>query len=182
MFASHQKPQRSAALPDSARFYRSAPFLLVLAALFWGGHWVVARAVISESTPFTLSFWRWTCAVAILAPFAWPHVVRDAAKLRAEWKSIALLSLTGTGLYNGIGYFGVQDTTATNALLIQSVTPALIPVLSYFLVHERIGPRWPCSSTEATCGCSPTCACGPRTPFACAGSRWACTRSASSSR
>ena len=140
MFASHQKPQRSAALPDSARFYRSAPFLLVLAALFWGGHWVVARAVISESTPFTLSFWRWTCAVAILAPFAWPHVVRDATRLRAQWKSIALLSLTGTGLYNGIGYFGVQDTTATNALLIQSVTPALIPVLSYFLVHERIGP------------------------------------------
>jgi drug/metabolite transporter (DMT)-like permease len=126
--------------PQISSLIRSAPFLLVLTALFWGGHWVVARAIITEATPFSLSFWRWACATAILAPFAWPHVVRDAAKLRAQWKPIALLSLTGTGLYNGIGYVGVQDTTATNALLIQSVTPALIPVLGFFLVHERIGP------------------------------------------
>lgn len=130
----------AAVRPKIPGLFRSAPFLLVLTALFWGGHWVVARAVIPQSTPFSLSFWRWACAVAILAPFAWPHVVRDAARLRAQWKSIALLSLTGTGIYNGIGYVGVQDTTATNALLIQSVTPALIPLLGFFLLHERIGP------------------------------------------
>lgn len=112
----------------------------MLTALFWGGHWVVARAVITESTPFALSFWRWMTAAALFAPFAWKYVVRDAATLRAQWKPIALLSLTGTGLYNGIGYVGVQYTTATNALLIQSVTPALIPVLGFFLVRDRVGP------------------------------------------
>jgi drug/metabolite transporter (DMT)-like permease len=129
-----------AAPPQIPSLVRSAPFLLVLTALFWGGHWVVARAVIGEATPFALSFWRWAVAAAVFAPFAWKYVSADAGRLRAQWKSITLLSLTGTGLYNGIGYTGVQDTTATNALLIQSVTPALIPLLGFFLVRERIGP------------------------------------------
>ncbi len=118
----------------------SPRFLLVLTALFWGGHWVVARAVYTEATPFALSFWRWLTAAAVLAPFAWNHFIADAAKLRSQWKWIALLSLSGTGLYNGIGYIGIQYTTATNALLIQSVTPVLIPVLAFVLLRERIGP------------------------------------------
>ncbi|MEO8203920.1 MAG: DMT family transporter, partial [Betaproteobacteria bacterium] len=112
----------------------------MLTALFWGGHWVVARAVYTEATPFALAFWRWFTAAAVLAPFAWKPLLADWPRVRAQWKWIALFSLTGTGLYNGIGYIGIQYTTATNALLIQSVTPAIIPVLAFFLLHERIGP------------------------------------------
>jgi drug/metabolite transporter (DMT)-like permease len=127
-------------LPSTSRITLSPQVLLALAALFWGGHWVVARAVYTESTPFALSFWRWLTAAVVLAPFAWKPFVADFDKVRANWKTIALLSLCGTGLYNGIGYIGIQYTTATNALLIQSVTPAMIPVLAFFLLHERIGP------------------------------------------
>ena len=127
-------------VPTQPRFTFSPQLLLVLTALFWGGHWVVARAVYTEATPFALSFWRWLTAAAVLAPFAWKPVVAEAAKLRAHWKWIALMSLCGTGLYNGIGYIGIQYTTATNALLIQSVTPALIPLVAFFLLRERLGP------------------------------------------
>ena len=112
----------------------------MLTALFWGGHWVVARTVYTEATPFALSFWRWLTAAMVLAPFAWKHFIADWPKVRAQWKWIALLSLAGTGIYNGIGYIGIQYTTATNALLIQSVTPALIPVLAFLILRERIGP------------------------------------------
>ncbi len=112
----------------------------MLAALFWGGHWVVARAVYTESTPFALSFWRWLTAALVLAPFAWKPFIADLAKVRAQWKWIAVLSLCGTGIYNGIGYVGIQYTAATNALLIQSVTPALIPLFAFVLLRERIGP------------------------------------------
>jgi len=112
----------------------------VLAALFWGGHWVVARAVYTEATPFALSFWRWLTAALVLAPFALRHFIADWPKVRAQWKWIGLLSLCGTGLYNGIGYIGIQYTTATNALLIQSVTPAVIPILALLILRERFGP------------------------------------------
>ena len=112
----------------------------MLTALFWGGHWVVARAVYTEATPFALSFWRWLTAALVLAPFALKPFIADWPKVRAQWKWIVLLSLCGTGLYNGIGYIGIQYTTATNALLIQSVTPAMIPILAFLILHERIGP------------------------------------------
>ena len=122
------------------RLALSPPLLLALTALFWGGHWVVARSVYNEATPFALSFWRWLTAAAVLAPFAWRPFLADAARLRAQWKSIVMLSLAGTGLYNAIGYVGIQYTSATNALLIQSVTPALIPLFGFILVRDRIGP------------------------------------------
>ncbi len=112
----------------------------MLTALFWGGHWVVARAVYTEATPFALSFWRWLTAALVLAPFALKPFIADWPKVRAQWKWIVLLSLCGTGLYNGIGYIGIQYTTATNALLIQSVTPAMIPILAFLILRERIGP------------------------------------------
>jgi len=112
----------------------------VLAALFWGGHWVVARAVYTESTPFALSFWRWVTAAAVFAPFAIKPTIADWPKVRAQWKWIFILSLCGTGVYNGIAYVGIQYTTATNALLIQSVTPALIPLFAFVILRERIGP------------------------------------------
>ena len=112
----------------------------MLCALFWGGHWVVARAVHTEATPFALSFWRWLTAALVLAPFAWKPFRADLAKVKAQWKWILVLSLCGTGVYNGIGYIGIQYTAATNALLIQSVTPALIPLFAFVLLRERIGP------------------------------------------
>lgn len=114
--------------------------LLVLTALFWGGHWVVARAVYPNASPIGLSFWRWVTATAVLAPFAIGPFLADAPRLRAHWKALALASLTGTGLYNAVGYVGIQYTAATNALLIQSVTPVLIPLFAFVLVRERIGP------------------------------------------
>jgi len=117
----------------------SAPLLLTLAALFWGGHWVVARAITPEATPISLSLWRWLTAALMLAPFAWRQMIEDAPKLRSQWRSLLLLGLTGTGIYNAIGYSGIQYTSATNALLIQSVTPALIPLFAFILVRERIG-------------------------------------------
>ncbi len=112
----------------------------MLTALFWGGHWVVARAVHLDASPVGLSFWRWVTATLVLAPFALKPFLADRAKLRAQWRPLAIASLTGTGLYNAVGYVGIQYTAATNALLIQSVTPALIPLFAFILVRERIGP------------------------------------------
>ena len=129
----------AAALPLTASLTLSAPLLLVLCALFWGGHWIVARAIQAEATPFALSLWRWLAAALILAPFAWRPMLADAARLRAQWRPLLLLGFTGTGFYNAIGYCGIQSTTATNALLIQSVTPTLIPLLAFILLRERIG-------------------------------------------
>jgi drug/metabolite transporter (DMT)-like permease len=131
-----------APMSDRDAAHKVSPhLLLVLTALFWAGHWIVARAVHLEVTPAALSFWRWMTAIAVLIPLAGRQLARDWPVVRAHWKAIAFFSLTGNALYNMVGYYGIRETTATNALLIQSVTPALIPLFALLLFGERVGLR-----------------------------------------
>jgi drug/metabolite transporter (DMT)-like permease len=140
-------------MPDSRTTAKVSPHLLLaLTALFWAGHWIVARAVHLEVTPVSLSFWRWATAIAVLLPLAGRQLARDWHVVRAHWRAIALFSLTGNALYNMVGYYGIRETTATNALLIQSVTPALIPLFGLALFGQRIGPRAALGVAVSFCG------------------------------
>jgi drug/metabolite transporter (DMT)-like permease len=126
--------------------------LLALTAFFWAGHWIVARAAIGDMTPVSMSFWRWTTAVIVLATLFGREFAREWPVVRAHWRPIAFFALTGTALYNVVGYYGIRETTATNAVMIQSVTPALIPLLGLALFRERIGPRTALGIVVSFCG------------------------------
>lgn len=126
--------------------------LLALTAFFWAGHWIVARAAIGEMTPVSMSFWRWVTAAAVLAILYGRAFAREWPVVRAHWRPIAFFALTGTALYNTIGYYGIRVSSATNAVMIQSVTPALIPLLGLLLFRERIGPRTALGVAISFCG------------------------------
>lgn len=128
-------------MPAARLPYRSPHVLLALTTLLWAGHWVVARGVREGFTPAALAFWRWSLAVLVLGVIAGPGLYRKRRLLRGHWLRIAFFGLTGTGIYNVLTYRGVQLTTATNGLLLQSLTPALIPLLAWLLFRERIGLR-----------------------------------------
>lgn len=130
----------------------SPHLMLIAAASLWGAHWVVARAVVPHASPVSLSFWRWTIAILVLLPFAWPALVRERAKLLASWRMILLFGTAGTVLYNGIGYTGLRYTTATNALLFQSLTPVIIPLFAYAFFRERITSRTAAGLAISLCG------------------------------
>jgi drug/metabolite transporter (DMT)-like permease len=107
-----------------------AVLFLSLAALFWSGNFVVARGVSGKVPPLGLAFWRWVVALAILA-------VAARRPLRAQWRVIARawpivvpLGILGVGNFNMLVYVGLQDTTATNGLLLQSACPAFIVAIS----------------------------------------------------
>lgn len=114
--------------------------LLFVTALFWAGHWIVARAVVPYATPAGMAFWRWAAAIALLAPFAAGALVRGWPAIRRAWRPILFFGTCGTVLYNTIGYFGIRQSTATNAVLFQSITPAVIPLFGWLLFRERIRP------------------------------------------
>jgi drug/metabolite transporter (DMT)-like permease len=126
--------------------------LLALTAFFWAGHWIVARVAIGDMTPVAMSFWRWTTAVVVLALLFGRQFAREWPVVRAHWRPIAFFALTGTAVYNVVGYYGIRETTATNAVMIQSVTPALIPLLGRVLFRERIGPRTAFGVAVSFCG------------------------------
>lgn len=120
-----------------ARAWDSAVLLLVLTNLFWAASMIVARAVHELVPPVALAFWRWTIALALVLPFAWPHLRRDWPALLRNWALMLMLGSFGIGAYNAFTYFGLQTTTALNALLMQSATPLVILLCSFLMFRER---------------------------------------------
>ena len=112
--------------------------LLMFTALFWAGNSIVARGARDFVPPLALSFWRWSLALLILLPFAWPHLRRDAATLRSAWKMLIVLGGLGIGAFNALLYTGLQTTSAVNGLLLQSLQPGLILLLGALLFAESI--------------------------------------------
>jgi len=112
---------------------------LALVMLFWAGNSIVARAVRFEVPPFTLAFGRWTIALLLVTPFALAALRRDGPALRSGWKVVLLLGLLGIGAFNALLYSGLQETTATNALLLQAAVPALVALLDRMMFGVRLG-------------------------------------------
>ena len=126
--------------PLEAIWSRAYP-LLTLTALFWAGNSIVGRAARDLVPPAALSFWRWTFALLLLLPLAWPHLKRDWPVLRANWPIVALLGALAIGSFNILLYTGLQSTTALNSMLIQSALPALVLVVGALVMGDRTSPR-----------------------------------------
>ena len=126
--------------PAAALWSRAYP-LLSMTALFWAGNSIVGRAARELVPPAALSFWRWTFALALLLPLAWPHLKRDWPVLRAHWPILAILGALGIGTFNTLLYTGLQTTTALNSMLIQSAQPALILMVGGLVMRDRTSAR-----------------------------------------
>lgn len=118
-----------------------AYLLLTFTALFWAGNSIVGRAARDLVPPAALSFWRWSIALALLLPLAWPHLRRDWPALKARWPIVLLLGTLGIGAFNTMLYTGLQTTTALNSMLIQSAQPALILIVGALVMRDRTSPR-----------------------------------------
>ena len=116
----------------------SAYLLLFLPPLFWAGNVVLARGIIDLIPPATMSFWRWTIALLILAPFTWKQVCRDWPIAIKGWKVLSLAAFVGIAGFNLILYTAVHTTTALNCALMQAAMPAAIILVSFLIDHERI--------------------------------------------
>jgi drug/metabolite transporter (DMT)-like permease len=122
----------------SISVWNSAAILLVIATLCWSGNFIVGRAVAGQVPPIALAFWRWTLGFVLVIGPAWKHLRRDTPALRARFGTLLILSFLGIALFNSLVYVGLQTTTATNGVLMQSVMPLLILLFSYLLFKERV--------------------------------------------
>ena len=115
--------------------------LLTLSALFWAGNAVMARALHHLLPPATMAFWRWVLALLLLFPFVMRPMYEQRALLRANWARLALLGVLGVGCYNTFLYAALQTTTATNGVLISSMTLLLILLIGRALFGVRMTRR-----------------------------------------
>jgi drug/metabolite transporter (DMT)-like permease len=125
--------------------------LLTLASLFRAGNWTIGRGVHADIPPMAMTFFRWLFAALILAPFAWRHVRRDWPVLRAHWKILVVLGAIGVGTHNGLAYLGLNYTTATNGVIVNSFM-GIVLILSGIWLTSRYGRRRPDIEEAAAVG------------------------------
>ena len=126
----------------SAR-YRNPYLLLTLTALFWSGNMVVGRAIRGDVPPFSLAFWRWLIAFLLTLPLALPHLRQQWPLLKRGWRPLIALGTLGVGGFNTFAYIGLQYTSATNAVLLNSFIPVATIALSWAFLGKRLhGVEW----------------------------------------
>ena len=121
----------------AGRLWANGPVLLAFCMLCWAGSVVTGRAAAAQVPPALFTAVRWYGALAIVLPFAAGHLRRDWPALRARWWVVGVLALLGVVTYNSLVYRGLHETTAVNALLMQSVQPLLVIVADLVLFRDR---------------------------------------------
>jgi drug/metabolite transporter (DMT)-like permease len=126
-------------MPRSTPTFRASPYLLLtLTVLFWSINWVIGRAIAGHVSPFAFTFLRWAGAVVVMLPFAWPQLREQWPAIRRNWKLIVWLGFWGTGLHNVFAYLGLQHTTATNGVILNSSVPIMIIVVGWLVYRDTL--------------------------------------------
>jgi drug/metabolite transporter (DMT)-like permease len=115
--------------------------LAALAPLFWSSNFILGRALNQTIPPIAPSFWRWAVALLIALPFALPRLRGQWGLVRRHWVVLSLHGMLGVPNFNTFVDVELPTTTATNAVLLVSTTPALIVLLSFLLLRQRVSPR-----------------------------------------
>ena len=122
---------------------RHTAFLLTLPPLFWAGNAVLARLLVGEVPPLALSLMRWLLSLLLFLPFVWKGLAAAWPQVRAAWRDVLWIALTGVAAYNSLQYVAVQTSTAVNVTLIAASTPVFALVLGVLFFGERVrGAQW----------------------------------------
>lgn len=136
-------PEATPDSPDLARrtpeatLERRALGAAALAALLWGGTFVLGKIALGAVTPTWLIAWRFGLASLCLLPFVrW----REIRLGRSEW-----LIASGGGTLAALVVFllqfeGLARTTASSAALLVAVAPPLFAIAAWAVDGEKPGP------------------------------------------
>lgn len=126
---------------DPQRHLASA--LLATAALLWSGNFIAGRALGDSIEALGLNYMRWSLALLVLLPLAGAEIARSRAEIRASWKYLLALGLTGVAAFQIFVYKALEHTEVTSAILVLSTAPAVIVLLSRVVLREPMhGWQW----------------------------------------
>lgn len=112
---------------------------LTLAFSFMALNVIVGRAAHEEIPPNALSFWRWTLAAVLFAPFAIAKVHEQWGLVRRHWKALVLIALVMVPAGNNLIYVGLAQSTALNGGLIAAARPVIILVIVAIIFRGPVG-------------------------------------------
>ncbi len=116
-------------------------FILLLPPIFWAGNFVVGRAVADTTGPVGLAFSRWTLSFIFLFPFIIKPLWQYRKVIKANLVGLSILGILGVSAFNTFAYIALQETTATNAIILNSFIPVFILLISALFLNESISTK-----------------------------------------
>jgi drug/metabolite transporter (DMT)-like permease len=113
--------------------------LAVAATIIWSGNFIIARGIINDIPPVSLSFFRWLTAVVILFPIAWKHIKPSWIIVKQHKSYFIWTALMGVSLFNTFVYIAGHTSTAINLALIGTTSsPVISVILAHYFLKEHI--------------------------------------------
>ncbi|KAA9000494.1 DMT family transporter [Affinibrenneria salicis] len=112
--------------------------LLTLAAMFWGGNYVVGHILVGRINPLVLTEARWALTAALLMGLYWRQAWASRARLRKSFPVVLFLSLFGQVLFPLTLYIGLQYTSSLNAAIYMSATPCMVLLINKLVFRDSI--------------------------------------------
>jgi drug/metabolite transporter (DMT)-like permease len=108
--------------------------LLALMPLLFASNLVIGRGAAHLVEPWTLAFWRWALATAMVLPFTLRAIAEHWDAFRGATREIIILGILGMFICGGLVYVSLHYTTATNATLLYTSSALFIALLdtAYF--------------------------------------------------
>lgn len=120
------------------KFKLKAYLELTLAMIIAGSSVVVSKLLVEAFPVFLASECSLIIALIILIPLTY---VSEGKFPKIDKKTIYILlfqSITGVFLFRILLFFGLKSTSAIESGLITSASPAMVAVLAYFILKERL--------------------------------------------
>lgn len=111
---------------------------LILCVFFWSANFVIGRSVAQTIEPIELAFFRWFGVFIVTLPLFLVHFRKIFKAIKEHFVILSVLSGLGIAANNTLLYIGLQETTAINALLINSCIPMIILFLSVVILKKKI--------------------------------------------
>ncbi len=105
--------------------------------LFWAGNFTAGKVATDEIDPHFIAAVRVllsACVFYVLLPRA------ERRLGRSDWRAILPLSLTGVALNQVCFAMGIKLTTPSHSAVIHALMPAIVAVMAWVMIRERLGP------------------------------------------
>ncbi len=112
---------------------------LTLAMMIVGSSVVVGKLVVSSFPVFLAAGLRFAVGTLVLLPWLWfQEGLRWPTLNKREWLILFLQALAGSFLFTVFLFYGLKQIKAAEAGIITSTAPAVIGLLSFLFLRERL--------------------------------------------
>jgi drug/metabolite transporter (DMT)-like permease len=125
---------------------------LTLAMMIVGSSVVVGKVITAHFPVFMVSMLRLAVGLPVLLLLTHRAGGSAASIRKRDYLALFLQALTGIVLFNVLLLYALHYTTATNSGIITSMTPAVIGIISWLCLHERLSWKAGAGIALSVCG------------------------------